>query len=611
MNNKKEKISNLSIFDKTITEEKIADQTITLSKFHPDTVANLGVADNSVTEFKIKDNAVTTPKINDNAVTTPKINDSAITTDKILDQAVTFDKLDINSVFTPLDYSFTATSDLIYTLPFKPRHKETLLVFKNGTAISSTLFNVLDYDLEFDVGAITSGDEIYIKDISIFAIAQNTITHEVIINITDDFTYPLNVNVNSKIDTLAVLNGQILHPDNYYISGDYITFDNDVVESGDIALIKIWIQSASNWEVTETIYANVEPTNAYDYTFYTTIGERSYILSEIPLNKESTMVFVNGIDMSPEDWELYGANLIFNEDAIDTTIENYVHVRCLLSWNYITKWNTAQTFPNNIQEFNIVITAEHINLTGETVVSLPFTPLDKSNFIAVLNSLILHSSDYEFNGNEITINSGIALEGYHLMIKSLRSFTSITKSNINDLQSNFNLIHDGSHGYFENNYGDLFIDTIHPTNGLEGGCIRSRGKIFNAVWNDYADYWSLKKDIQATPGLCYADYGDGLELTKKKADKCVIGIYSDTYGYGMGEREDAIPIAVAGFVLAYVDKDYKVGTLLTNDKNGMLTKANIFNILMRRVVGKYIRKEKEKKFNNLINVNDRVWIKVI
>lgn len=610
--NNKERIKNLSLLDKTITKDKIADQTITLSKIDPDTVSRLTVSDGSVTTPKIADEAVTTPKLADNSVTTTKINNNAITTEKILDQAVTFDKLDINSVFTPLDHSFTATGDLTYTLPFEPRSKLTLLVFKNGIAVSSNLFNVLDDALTFNAGAITSGDEIYVKDISIFAVATNIITHEVVINITEDNTYPLNINVNSQLDTLAVLNGQVLHPDNYNISGDYVTFDSDIIEFGDIALLKIWIPSSSaDMYVSETIYANVEPTDAYDYYFETTIGETSYILSEAPLSKASTMVFVNGVDMSPEDFELYGANLVFNEDAIDTTIVNYVHVRSLLSWNYITKWNTAETFPDNIEEFNTIIDSSHIQLDNTTIVTLPFIPLDKSSFIVILNSLVLHSNNYEFNGYQIIINSGIALEGYSLMIKSLRAFTSITKSEISGLQSNFNLMHDGTNGYFENNYGDLYIDTVHPVDGIEGGCIRSRGKIFNAVWNDYADYWDLKDEVKAYPGLCYADYGNGLELPKKVGDKCVIGIYSDTYGYGMGERENAIPIAVSGFVLAYVDKEYDSGTLLTNNKEGILTKANFYHIMMGRVVGKYIKKNQSKKFNHIIKVDNRSWIKVI
>lgn len=156
-------------------------------------------------------------------------------------------------------------------------------------------------------------------------------------------------------------------------------------------------------------------------------------------------------------------------------------------------------------------------------------------------------------------------------------------------------------------------DTDNPTGttrlNMEGYLYATR--VYNCVWNDYADFWDLAPGVIPEPGLCYADYGNGLELPKQAADPAVLGIYSDTYGYGMGERDNAIPIAVAGFVLAYVDESYPPGTLLTNSINGRLRKAVEADILYHTVLAKYIKPETKIIFNELISVNGRHWVKVL
>ena len=82
------------------------------------------------------------------------------------------------------------------------------------------------------------------------------------------------------------------------------------------------------------------------------------------------------------------------------------------------------------------------------------------------------------------------------------------------------------------------------------------GKVYAAVWNDYAEYRKdneQEKNIQA-PGKCVKELGDGsLALTTKRLERgCEI--ISDTFGFAIGQDEENsynTPIASSGRVLAY------------------------------------------------------------
>jgi len=131
-------------------------------------------------------------------------------------------------------------------------------------------------------------------------------------------------------------------------------------------------------------------------------------------------------------------------------------------------------------------------------------------------------------------------------------------------------------------------------------------KVWSAVYNDYADYILLKKDEEIKAGMCYYESGVGLALCNKRNQFGAFGICSDTFGYATGKKNNAIPISVAGIVLAYVDQIYKAGTLLVNNKYGILTKAKRRE---RGILAMYIRKEPELKFKE-IDVKNRHWVKV-
>jgi len=138
-------------------------------------------------------------------------------------------------------------------------------------------------------------------------------------------------------------------------------------------------------------------------------------------------------------------------------------------------------------------------------------------------------------------------------------------------------------------------------------------RCYNAVYNDYADYWgTLPEGEDPIPGKVYStDQGKRLKISEIRGDPAVIGICSDTYGFATGENVGDVPIAVAGFVLAYVDSDlYAAGTRLMNDAYGNLTKVK-----QSRAIAQFICMETEALLNEgteeEIVVDGRCWVKVL
>ena len=135
-------------------------------------------------------------------------------------------------------------------------------------------------------------------------------------------------------------------------------------------------------------------------------------------------------------------------------------------------------------------------------------------------------------------------------------------------------------------------------------------RVYNAVYNDYADFQPSIDDCEY--GLCYYETGSGLKKCNKRAQFGIVGLATDTFGISVGSDDtNKVPIAVSGWVLAQIDKIYKSGTLLVNDKNGKLTKARFYEKLFfpKRIVAQFAREEKEKEWNK-IKVNNRHWVKV-
>lgn len=137
-------------------------------------------------------------------------------------------------------------------------------------------------------------------------------------------------------------------------------------------------------------------------------------------------------------------------------------------------------------------------------------------------------------------------------------------------------------------------------------------RVFNAVWNDIADFIEVEPSCSIEYGKAYCYDGENHRVTDSYAPSNTVGIASDTYGYGLGKdnKKHQLPIAIGGFVLAYTPM-YKNGTPLVAGKDGKLKKASLFVRIIKPhcILATFYKEEKNTNWNG-IKVNGRNWVKV-
>ena len=151
--------------------------------------------------------------------------------------------------------------------------------------------------------------------------------------------------------------------------------------------------------------------------------------------------------------------------------------------------------------------------------------------------------------------------------------------------------------------------------GVQGNIYGS--KVWGCVWNDLADCIDVPESTDLEYGYCYCFDGENYYKSTEYLNDGIIGIHSDTAGFCMGKKENEkqMNVAVAGFVLAYVDKEYSVGTPLTCKENGILTKLKEEDISKNphKIVGTFWKTEPCEKWGaegKEVDVNGRMWVKV-
>jgi hypothetical protein len=167
--------------------------------------------------------------------------------------------------------------------------------------------------------------------------------------------------------------------------------------------------------------------------------------------------------------------------------------------------------------------------------------------------------------------------------------------------------------------GYLYAGETDPTNATrlnyDGYFYATR--VYNAVWNDIADFQDLAEPAFYA-GKCYYDTIEGAKVCTERCQKSVIGVASDTFGYGVGQDSSRtqVSIAVCGWVLAHVNDATSCvpGDVLTNDVDGNLVKMTDQekSLYPERIVAIYKRKENNEFFgpNDQVVVDGRHWVKV-
>ena len=169
---------------------------------------------------------------------------------------------------------------------------------------------------------------------------------------------------------------------------------------------------------------------------------------------------------------------------------------------------------------------------------------------------------------------------------------------------------------YSSTYGNYFCvgrDKDNPATG-EWDVNFWAAKVFNAVFNDYAEY---RTTIVAEPGQCVIDNDDGsLSITTTRLQPGA-QIISDTFGHAMGYNETCkTPLAVAGRVLVYTFQDrnkYHAGMSVCSAPGGTV------DIMSREEIKEYPDcivgivseiPQYDTWGTDNIKVDGRIWIKV-
>lgn len=142
-------------------------------------------------------------------------------------------------------------------------------------------------------------------------------------------------------------------------------------------------------------------------------------------------------------------------------------------------------------------------------------------------------------------------------------------------------------------------------------------KVRGAVWNDLADCIEVPESVELVPGCAYCFDGKNYYKSSRYAENTFIGIHSDTAGFLTGYLPDKhqLRVGVKGFVLAYVDKEYPIGTPLTCTEGGKLTKLDLrrTNNSSQSFIATYWKSESAEKWGpegQEVLVDHRTWVKV-
>ena len=130
-----------------------------------------------------------------------------------------------------------------------------------------------------------------------------------------------------------------------------------------------------------------------------------------------------------------------------------------------------------------------------------------------------------------------------------------------------------------------FQNTITATGNITSQGTISGTRVYNAVFNDYAEYFERGEDTQVGDIIALCCDETGKELYKKatkKTSKLIVGVHSDSYGHIVGGNKefeqdnitDFIPVGLVGRVKTKIIGPIKAGDRVTiSDIPGVGEKA--------------------------------------
>jgi len=362
-------------------------------------------------------------------------------------------------------------------------------------------------------------------------------------------------------------------------------------------------------------------------------------------------------ELSGDSWAFYG-NKIFNDgffrfDGDDVHIDSGDSVRIDADNGIFLGENSGTLIgitPNGQIDIDAA-TGKILDITGDTVVittdeldiDSTLTTIDGDTLLINLTSeLDIKSDNFTVNGDSFVLNSSLVdlnlnHSGDTLIAEQFITFkiqgtnggveatnltlagTNVTLSGGTNLNISGNPVVSGTL-----TIGDTLACKMGDTTDVTGFVGDSYGgtqgtyfngnlvafKVYNAIWNDYAEGFEYHSLETPQPGLVYKQTSGGLMRTDKRAEKATIGVYSDTAGMIMGSQDlmtetnpkgTKIPIGLAGKVKVTTCDIVEIGDLLVSGENGWARKANFFDKIFRqdRIIGKVLEAKSSPKIEKI------------
>ena len=153
------------------------------------------------------------------------------------------------------------------------------------------------------------------------------------------------------------------------------------------------------------------------------------------------------------------------------------------------------------------------------------------------------------------------------------------------------------------------------TNTTASTRISSAGKVYGAVWNDYAEFRICNQLFKPGQVVC-ENNDDTLSISTHRLQPGA-NIVSDTFGFAIGETDEAkCPIAVSGRVLAYTyepREEFNAGDAVCAGPNGTVSKMTREEIkeYPERIIGTVSAIPNYETWGSgNVSVDGRIWIKV-
>ena len=146
------------------------------------------------------------------------------------------------------------------------------------------------------------------------------------------------------------------------------------------------------------------------------------------------------------------------------------------------------------------------------------------------------------------------------------------------------------------------------------GDLNTIGKVYGAIWNDYAEYRSTEI---IEPGRVVREDKDGIMKLTTERLMPACEIISDTFGFAIGETDECkTPIAATGRVLAYTYEDrysFELGDAVCSGPNGTVSKMTREELMIypERMIGTVSEIPEYKTWGSgNVEVDGRIWIRI-